>query len=89
MASKMAGAGLIAALCVVLMPVDASACPICFGGDPDSQIARSMNWAVFTLLGITGGVLSGFVGFIFHLIKRSRMALGQSHDQSPGERFNG
>ena len=63
---------------VALVPRETLACPICFGGDPDSQIAQSVNWAVFTLLGVTGGVLSGFIGFIFHLIKRSRQALG--HD---------
>ena len=43
-----------------------------------------MNWAVFTLLGVTGGVLSGFIGFIFHLIKRSRQALGhEGHTDGP------
>jgi hypothetical protein len=89
MAYKIAGAGFIAALFVMLTPADASACPICFGGDPDSQLAQSVNWAVFALLGVTGGVLSGFVGFIFHLIKRSRMALGQSHDHYQGDRFDG
>jgi hypothetical protein len=61
---------------VLLAPAAAWACPICFGGDPDSPIAQGMNWAVFTLMGVTGGVLSGFVGFIFYLMKRSRQALG-------------
>ena len=70
---------------VLLAAGEAFACPICFGGDPDSDIARGMNWAVFMLLGVTGGVLTGFVGFIFHLIKRSRQALGQPE----GDRFNG
>ena len=70
---------------VLLAAGEALACPICFGGDPDSDLARGMNWAVFTLLGLTGGVLTGFVGFIFHLIKRSRQALGQPE----GDRFNG
>ena len=74
---------------LVLTPTESAACPICFAGDPDSQIGQSMNWAVFTLLGITGGVLSGFVAFIFHLIKRSRMALGQSQDQYQGDGFDG
>jgi len=70
---------------VLLATGEALACPICFGGDPDSDIARGMNWAVFMLLGVTGGVLTGFIGFIFHLIKRSRQALGQPE----GDRFNG
>ena len=68
---------------VVLMPRESLACPICFGGiDPDSQIGQGMNWAVFTLLGVTGAVLSGFVGFILHLVKRSRQALGQDFDRN-------
>ena len=70
---------------VMLAPSVALACPICFGGDPDSQLAQSVNWAVFLLLGVTAGVLSGFVGFIFHLIKRSRQALGQPE----GEHIDG
>ena len=69
----------------VLAPSVADACPICFGGDPDSQLAQSVNWAVFLLLGVTGSVLSGFVGFIFYLIKRSRQALGQPE----GEHIDG
>ena len=60
----------------LLAPTVASACPICFGLEQGSDEAVSLNWAVFTLLGVTGGVLSGFVGFIFHLLKRSRQALG-------------
>ena len=66
----------LTAALLVLAPAVAAACPICFGGDPGSDEARSLNWAVFTLLGVTGGVLSGFVGFFFSLLKRSRQALG-------------
>jgi hypothetical protein len=75
-ASRILSLTLLTAALVVLLPSKSIACPICFGGDPDSQLAQGMNWAVLTLLGITGGVLSGFIGFIFHLIKRSRQALG-------------
>lgn len=70
----------IAAAVITLAPAVARACPICFGADPDSAEAQSLNWAVFTLLGVTGGVLSGFVGFIFHLLKRSRQALGNENE---------
>ena len=66
----------LAALVFVVSPAVVWACPICFGADPDSATGRSVNWAVLTLLGVTGGVLSGFVGFFFHLLKRSRQALG-------------
>ena len=85
MRNKLAGIAALGVAGVLLAASEALACPICFGGDPDSDLARGMNWAVFTLLGLTGGVLSGFVGFIFHLIKRSRQALGQPE----GDRFNG
>lgn len=63
------------------------ACPICFGLETGSDEAQSLNWAVFTLLGITGGVLSGFVAFIFHLLKRSRQVLGNEETfDAPGLR---
>ena len=68
---------------VALTPSESLACPICFG-DPDSPAAQGTSWAVVTLLGITGGVLSGFVGFIFHLMKRSRQALGHESELSDG-----
>lgn len=64
----------------LLTPAVTWACPICFGLETGSDEAQSLNWAVFTLLGVTGSVLSGFVGFIFHLVKRSRQALGQPDD---------
>lgn len=60
----------------LLTPAAALACPVCFGGDPDSAMIQSARWAVLALLGVTAGVLSGFVGFIFHLIKRARQAHG-------------
>ena len=85
MTGKLTSVVLVGFAGVLLAAGEALACPICFGGDPDSDLARGMNWAVFTLLGLTGGVLTGFVGFIFHLIKRSRQALGQPE----GDRFNG
>lgn len=86
---KLAGPLALAAGAILVTAGEASACPICFGNDPNSEIGPAMNWAVFALLGVTGGVLSGFIGFIFHLIKRSRMALGQDQDPYQGERFDG
>ena len=66
----------VVALLIFFTPAEVWACPICFGLETGSDEAVSLNWAVFTLLGVTGGVLSGFVAFIFHLLKRSRQALG-------------
>ena len=73
----------IALALVVLTPTESQACPICFGADPDSPIAQGLNWAVFSLLGVTGGVLSGFVAFMFHLMKHSRQALGSDTYHAP------
>jgi len=80
MAYRIANMVLTAFALVMLLPSELLACPICFGGDPDSQLGQSVNWAVFTMLGVTGGVLSGFIGFILHLVKRSRQALGHDID---------
>ena len=85
MTTRFVGLTALAGALVLLTPAESAACPICFNLDPDSDIGQAMNWAVFALLGVTGGVLSGFVGFIFHLIKRSRQALGHE----TGDRFDG
>ena len=61
---------------VILTPGQVWACPVCFGA-VDSPMARGMNWAIFALLGITGGVLCAFAAFFIYLLKRSRMMLGQ------------
>jgi hypothetical protein len=80
MTKQVASLIVVAAGFIALTPEVSLACPICFGADPDSSIAQGVNWAVFTMLGVTGGVLSGFVGFIFHLMKKSRQAMGRDHD---------
>ena len=67
---------LIAVAWLMLAPAEAWACPVCFGA-VDSPMARGMHWAIFALLGITGGVLCAFAAFFIYLFKRSRMMLGQ------------
>ncbi|MEK9136996.1 MAG: hypothetical protein AAB393_07730 [Bacteroidota bacterium] len=47
------------------------ACPNCYG-DPESSATEGMNMAIVTLLGITGSVLAGFVGFFIFLWRRIR-----------------
>ena len=80
MTYRIASVVLMASAIMAFVPGQSLACPICFNADPDSQIAQGINWAIFTLLGVTGGVLTGFIGFILHLVKRSRQALGQEFD---------
>ena len=48
------------------------ACSVCYGASADSPIAQGMNMAIITLLGVTGGVLSGFLGFIYYLWNKGK-----------------
>jgi hypothetical protein len=57
---------------LVAAPRAALACPVCFG-QSDSPMAWGTNMAVFFMLGVTGAVLAGFGGFIFHLIRRAKL----------------
>jgi hypothetical protein len=47
------------------------ACATCFG-DPNSNQTRGANFAIFTLLGITGVVLVGFLALIVRFVLRAR-----------------
>jgi heme/copper-type cytochrome/quinol oxidase subunit 2 len=47
------------------------ACATCFGA-PDSSMTQGMNMAIFTLLGVTGVVLGGFIWMIVYLVRRAR-----------------
>jgi heme/copper-type cytochrome/quinol oxidase subunit 2 len=60
------------AVALTIAEQSALACPSCYGA-PDSQVTNGMNMAIVSLLGITGGVLAGFVAFFVYLRKRARM----------------
>ena len=53
------------------LPDIAFACATCFG-DPNAAATQGMNKAIITMLGITGGVLSGVGSSIYILNKRSK-----------------
>jgi uncharacterized membrane protein len=53
---------LVVALAVSIFAVAADACSVCFG-DPDHAQTKGMNAAIFTLLGVTGGVVSMVLAF--------------------------
>ena len=53
------------------LPDIAFACATCFG-DPNAAATQGMNKAIITMLGITGGVLSGIGSSIFILSRRSK-----------------
>ncbi len=75
-ASRLRAVVLLVAQSLILAPGYAWACPNCVGL-ADSPMVRGMSWAVFALLGITGGVLCAFAAFFMYLFKRSRRMLGQ------------
>ena len=53
----------------------AEACTVCFNSAAENQSAvRATNMFIIFLLTLTGIVLSGLIGFIFHLRKMSRKA---------------
>ena len=57
----------------VFLPQTASACTVCYGALGSSQ-ANVMNTFILSMLGVTGGVLCGIIGFIFYLWRKSKMA---------------
>lgn len=62
----------LVAVAAVHAPQMASACSVCMG-DPNSNIARGANAAIFLMLGLLGGVFSLLGGFGFYLYKQSKM----------------
>lgn len=63
------------ALVVLLIVSQHSAysCPVCFGA-LDDPATNGMNVAIFTLLGVTGSVLAGFIAFFLRLKRLARAA---------------
>ena len=55
------------------LPQTASACTVCYGALDSSQ-AKVMNTFILSMLGVTGSVLCGIIGFIFYLWRKSKMA---------------
>jgi hypothetical protein len=49
----------------------AGACPVCYGA-PDSPSTQGMTAAIFSLLGVTGGVLAAFATMFYRLRRRIR-----------------
>ena len=67
---------LVAAVALTLLTIAASApagaCPVCYGS-PDSSSTQGMNAAILSLLGVTGGVLGGFVSMFLHMRRRAKL----------------
>lgn len=60
------------AVCLLLLHTTVTACPTCYGA-PGSPMTDGMNMAILSLLGITGGVLTGVIGFFLYMRRRTMM----------------
>ena len=63
-------AAVLTALCAGAA-LQAAACPVCYGA-ADSPSTQGMTAAIFSLLGVTGGVLAGFGTMFLRFRRRSR-----------------
>jgi len=73
---------LIAVVVAILLSANQHgyACPNCYG-DPESALTDGMNMAIISLLGVTGSVLGGFIGFFLFLRRRFRLLSEQSSNK--------
>ena len=58
-------------LLVLLAPVFANACPVCFG-DPNSAMQKAANNGIWVLLGVIAFVQLGFVALFVSFWRRAR-----------------
>ena len=71
-------------LALILSPQCARACATCFGAS-DADLARGMNWGIFSLLFVVVTVLGGIASFFVYLGRRSAVvaAAGNRIEPSP------
>ena len=58
-------------MAIAAAPQSLFACAACFGGKSDSNLARGMNWGIFSLLAVVLFVLGGFATFFIYLARRA------------------
>ncbi len=73
-AEKFATVVFTVALIVLFNPASALACGSCYGA-ADTPATNGMNFAILSMLGITGSVLAALTSFFFYLRKRARLYL--------------
>ncbi|MEW6512086.1 MAG: hypothetical protein AB1428_14140 [Bacteroidota bacterium] len=66
------------AVTLLLLPGIASACPVCYGAS-DTSAAQSVNAAIISLLGVTGGVLGAFGAMFIRMRRRMRATPKAGH----------
>lgn len=61
----------VVAVLVLLLPVIASACPVCFGS-PDDPLVKGANRGIWVLLGFIAFVQIGFIAMFWSFWRRAR-----------------
>lgn len=64
--------GVLVAVLVFVAPRVALACPVCFG-ENDSPLALGINYGIFAMLVIIGGLWVAFGSFFIYLRRRARL----------------
>ena len=61
------------------LPNSAFACGSCYGA-ADSSATAGMNFAILSMIGVTGGVLAAFTSFFFYLRRRALVYLAANSE---------
>jgi heme/copper-type cytochrome/quinol oxidase subunit 2 len=69
-----------AVIFVLTLPNSVFACGSCYGA-ADSPATNGMNFAILSMIGITGGVLAAMTSFFVYLRKRARLYLAADTEQ--------
>jgi hypothetical protein len=72
----------LAGVAIAATPESLFACAACFGRS-ESDLARGMNWGIFSLLAVVVFVLSGFATFFVYLARRAAMTAAANPAPSP------
>ena len=65
-----------------MLPAKVWACAACYGAS-DSPLAEGMNWGILSLLGVVGTVLTCFLVFFVHIVRKSEAA-NAAAETAPG-----
>ncbi|HTY11344.1 MAG TPA: hypothetical protein VMF88_09760 [Bacteroidota bacterium] len=66
------------------LPNSAFACGSCYGA-ADSPATNGMNFAILSMIGVTGGVLAAMTSFFLYLRKRARLYLAAESEHPTHE----
>lgn len=67
------------------VPSKLLACATCGGAHVDSPMAQGMNWGIFTLMGVIGMVLAGFLTFLIYAIRKSEALEAEAQKNAQSE----